>query len=576
MKDNTSSQVAQSTFLNRENGIVSRLVGLITKTTQKIENVPGKHLETIACVIYVIAHLLMAIVHEPWYDEAVAWNIARSASIKEILFTIPHYEGHPPLWHLILLPFAKLGAPYELSLSLVSLIFAGTACCLIIWKAPFPRIVRLLLPFTYFFFYQYGVVSRPYCVMMLTFVLLAMVYHKRNEKPLRYVLSLMLLCLTSAYGIVIAGGLAIVWVFEIWSFQNIIAFIKNIFKDNRFWCLLILLGFALMLICEIMPREDTFATVLMDKEKSNGFLTCLCYMLFAGPLEVSLSSIYVGDGLLKFVELFPPLLIATCGLGVLFWIMAILWGSTKKTTLVLIVPYVLYSIFAAIVYVSRHHIGIGLLFLVFWFWISRETKSDKSFTDRFSTSTKISIENVLVLFGSLALIVSLCWNVSSCIQDTFYSYATGRDEAKFIKKYNLDEYRMMAGWKVDRDGMGNVIDMDINYCRYVDNVAPYFDHNVFFNFNGGSDDVNYTTHRVASEEYTNVCIEEWKQQLPDVCYMMDDELELVYEDVNWSTEYTLVYEKTNNMVWKGVPVYDKVKIYIRTDLLETIGLAPKY
>ena len=72
------------------------------------DNIPAWRLH---CIVF----------HEPWFDEAQSWAIARSGTIKEILFEIPHYEGHPPLWHLILVPFAKLGAPYELSLAAVNI-----------------------------------------------------------------------------------------------------------------------------------------------------------------------------------------------------------------------------------------------------------------------------------------------------------------------------------------------------------------------------------------------------------------------------------------------------------------------
>lgn len=575
MKNNIQLFAESSSFLGKKNGIIAQVANIIAKITQKIENIPGKYLEIIACAIYVVAHLLMAIVHEPWYDESVAWNIARSASIKDILFTIPHYEGHPPLWHLILLPWAKLGAPYELSLSLISLFFAGAACALIVWRAPFPRAIRLLLPFTYFLFYQYGVISRPYCVMMLAFILLAIEYHKRNERPLRYTLLLMLLCFTSAYGIVIAGGLALVWVFEILRSQKISMLIKNIFKDKRFWCLLVLLFLALALICEIAPREDTFATTIVHKNETNGILFCLCYMLFAIPLEVSLSSIYIEDGLLKCVEIYTPLLIAICLLGILFWIISISWGKSKKTSLALIIPYVLFSVFASIVYIGRHHIGVGLLFLVFWFWITCSSKSNEPFAKRLPESNGLLIKNVLIIVGFIAMIISLYWNISSCVQDVFCSYATGRNEAQFIKEHNLDEYRMMVGWNVYSSDNEDDIDMDINHCHYADNVAPYFDHNLFFNFNEGRDDVNYSTHQNASDEYTASCVKEWKKQLPDVC-LMRPMLEVIYKDIDFEKEYTLVYENRNNMVWKGMSLHNKSTIYVRTDLLETLGLEPIY
>lgn len=201
MYDDTRQQYP---FLNRIYKILLVLTDRISVLGRKTEEIQGKKPEIAVMLVYIAAHLGMAIVHEPFFDEAEAWQIAKCVSLKTLLLETTHYEGHPPLWHLILMPLAKAGAPYELSLTLVSLVFAGGAVFLILRYAPFPRIVRLLLPFTYFYFYQYGVISRVYCVMVLEFVLLSIFYKDRNEKPGRYVSVLMLLCITSAYGIVIA------------------------------------------------------------------------------------------------------------------------------------------------------------------------------------------------------------------------------------------------------------------------------------------------------------------------------------------------------------------------------------
>ena len=56
--------------------------------------------EILALLLYIIGTVLVSCFHEPWFDEAQAWLIARSASLYEILFEIPHYEGHPQMWHL--------------------------------------------------------------------------------------------------------------------------------------------------------------------------------------------------------------------------------------------------------------------------------------------------------------------------------------------------------------------------------------------------------------------------------------------------------------------------------------------
>jgi len=75
-----------------------------------IENIPGKRPEIFfSCCISLFLALFPRF-HEPWFDEAQAWQIAKCASLKDILFTIPHYEGHTPLWHLILCCRPNLGA----------------------------------------------------------------------------------------------------------------------------------------------------------------------------------------------------------------------------------------------------------------------------------------------------------------------------------------------------------------------------------------------------------------------------------------------------------------------------------
>lgn len=559
-----------TSYVSNEKSIFISLARMIKRFCQKIENLPGKIPEYIACVCYVIANIIISFFHERWYDEAIAWQIARCASIKDILFEIPHYEGHPPLWHMILVPFAKLGAPYELSLGIVSLLFAGTACCLIIWKSPFPRIVRLLLPFTYFFFYQYGVISRPYCVMMIAFVLLAIAHEKRDTKPGIYVALLMLLCLTSAYGILIAGGLTIAWILEMWNSQKVIDFVKEMLRDKRTVWLFALLIFALMLIAVIIPREETAAFSGI----TNGFeiistIRSALYMLFALPSEVSMTSIYAESKFLKSIDMPWTSLITTCAVGIIIWFFLIRFGKRKKTLLTLIIPYVMYALFAAVVYAWNHHIGIALYIFVYWFWISLNKDNKRDINEKDLGQTRELISAIILLFGSIMMIISLMWNVVSCVQEVLYSYAIGKREAVFIKENGLDNYNIMAGFSVDYVN-GEVVNRNLNEITIADNVAPYFEHNIFFNFNNGEDSLNYSTHRNLSKEEEEETIKNWQKQRPDVLYLYPN-IELIYDDID-PYEYKLVYHENNYKIWKGFLSKEDSKIYVHEDLIEKLGL----
>ena len=59
--------------------------------------------------------------HEMWRDETQVWCIVRDLNLPEI-FQTTRIEGHPMLWYLLVLPFAKLGLAVE-SIQIISFIF---------------------------------------------------------------------------------------------------------------------------------------------------------------------------------------------------------------------------------------------------------------------------------------------------------------------------------------------------------------------------------------------------------------------------------------------------------------------
>ena len=191
-------------------------------------------LEFAVLCFYIVALSAMMCFHEPWYDEAQAWLIARDGSWSEILFEIPHYEGHPPFWYVVLAVFSKVGADFDLTLKLLTLALNTVAVALLLFKMPFPSTVRLLLPFTYFLFYQHGVICRPYSILLIGFLLAAILWQQKNEKPFRFCLALMLMCASSAYGIIFAGGITLAWLWELKGGISFSGYIRALRKGTRF------------------------------------------------------------------------------------------------------------------------------------------------------------------------------------------------------------------------------------------------------------------------------------------------------------------------------------------------------
>ena len=161
---------------------------------------------------YVVFNLILLMKHEQWRDEANVWLMARELSPVE-LFREIKYQGHPCLWYLLVMPFAKLGLPFQ-SIGLLSLSVMAVAAGLFLWKAPFHTLVKAVCVLSPVFTYFYADIARNYCLVALLLMLLAWYYPHRNEKSIRYGLLLGLLVQSDTIGIAPAGMISLIWLWE--------------------------------------------------------------------------------------------------------------------------------------------------------------------------------------------------------------------------------------------------------------------------------------------------------------------------------------------------------------------------
>ena len=548
------------------NGIY-KLADGISRASKRIENVSGKALELATVVLFAVLHFVMTAFHEPWFDEAVSWQIARCATVSDILFKVPHYEGHPQLWHLILVPFAKLGLPYELSLAVVTLLFVGGAVVLLVYKSPFPRVIRCLLPFTYFIFYQYGVIARAYCVMLFVFVCLAIVYPKRNVSPGRYAIALAALCGTSAFGIVMAGGIALAWLIEIWEEKK---------WDKRICWLTVLFCVALFFVISVFPADDTFATnLVIDPKERNPFWLRLFYMVFASLSDVLLTDAY-GEYSLLVTAKFDFVAILMAGiLGALLLVLIFCYGKRKKTAFMFFLPYLSFGTFAAIVYMNVHHLGIVQFLFLFWVWISLDKTEERGKVSWLEAIPEVARRRGLALGTCLCMCIMLGWNLSACFQEIEKEYAVGRSLSGYIAEHELDHYKIMTSWRClyDAEDSTRVISVDTNCCTLAMDIAPYFQDNIIYNFAEGKQEGNYISHKVPTDEENEQNYAKWRALgKPDVLLMYPDFSSVWPDGEVTAKDYVSVYSVRADQIWKMVSENTYVHLYVRRELAEELGL----
>ncbi len=538
--------------------------------------------DVITLIIYLLGVCTVSFFHEPWFDEAQAWAIARSGTIKEILFEIPHYEGHPPLWHLILAPFAKLGAPYELSLAAVNIFFMTLAVAVLLFKSPFPKLIRCLLPFNFFLFYQYGVVSRPYCILVLAIFLAAACYKNRNEHPVKYLLCLALMCAVHSYGIIIAGCLCIVWLIEIFTEYKKSGKLADILKDRRCWLMFCLLIFAMLVMAAIVPDENVYLGGKMSSETEKKFdFSCInilfCFVIFSDSI---ITSFFNYAGVPSEIASQIPVIVVSILLVALF--VTITYRNKKLLTFLL--PYGVLSIFGSFVYISPHHIGVITAFVIFVLWIIVDESGKvllPEYMNKISAKIGKKLKVIVKAIAFLPLLIPIAWSCTSSYFDIRYPYWFD-EAADFIKEYHLDDYKIMGYWQqvlngeIDDDAFWNVDEADYMWHDYPNlqgiSVAlnPYFDKNIFCYFNIDKHDKTFQYYRANTQKEAEEEFSKWREQgEPDVV-IERCEITKAYPDIDVDN-YVAVKRIYFYKPYKFETYDQYITIYVTKDLFNKIG-----
>lgn len=475
----------------------------------------------LAFILYIAIIEIVMCFHEPWFDEAQSWLIARDSSLADIISVRTHYEGHPPFWNLLLAIAAKNGVPYEFGIKGIQLVCASLLGAWLIFKSPFKRassLATFLIPFTYFACFQYGVTSRPYALLCLSLLVAAHYWNSADSKTSsawKLAISLMFMCLLSVYGIAFAAGFTIAWIWRVFSkninktlnFSDILHAIKATIASNLArlisWGLIAIFGIANLALA--WPAKNAFATRATIDGNST-IAKCFAF-IFVMPSESMFTSFYGDISMRRMPFDFLPITICTI-FSLAIWAFAIRIAKRRKLLTVLVIPYLVLTI-VAVRYFTLHHAGLIFVFLLSILWIShiKEPLSTKDipaifikvaiFTksalakikpiNLYQNKTKITENKAfkINLLISIILAPSLIWNAFACVNDILFDYSPSRAVAQYISSNHLQNKRFVASWLHNDeqvDESGKVISHEENdthqYSWLLIGANPYFSKNL--------------------------------------------------------------------------------------------------
>jgi hypothetical protein len=204
-------------------------------------------------LLYSLLVLFGLTIHELWRDEADSWLVAQDMSIKELLLEHTRKIGHPSLWYLILMPFAKLGFSYQAMLGVHGII-ALSMTAVFLFYAPLPKRIKTLTCFSIIFIYEFAIISRGYGLgLLLLFSSLAL-YQKQLKTPKRYACCVALLFNTTVMQLFSAGALALIYFIKIWQ--------QRTFSTNHMTALFIMAFGALASFLQLIPLGETSEEIL--------------------------------------------------------------------------------------------------------------------------------------------------------------------------------------------------------------------------------------------------------------------------------------------------------------------------
>ena len=409
--------------------------------------------------------------------------LAHDVSLPTLLGHSLHYEGTPGLWHCLLKLLQALHLSFTAARWIAGAIAAAGTAVLLAY-APFPRIVRLLLPFSFFLAYQDAVIARSYVLFAVFAFAAAAMLRSGRMRPLGLALVLGLMANISLHAALASGGLALVAAVR-W---------RGRFMRNAGAVVLLLL-FWLGAVATMAPAEDVDFSAgnnlwrgLAKVEQSLGIhvqapppINALPMAdLARKPLPVHLR-VGAQRGWNKFSRTLAVItypLSLSRSLALLLFVLVVMQGSLRAqgsapmarevelmagpkrgspTGWIGLVPYLLMVVVFTSLYLAPRHVGMVFTTFVVAAWLT--------WPERPATGGRRRLlERLTAAAFAVVLIAQLPWTAQALVREHRYAYSPDRMTAEYLKQQGAGAGTQVAGF-------------------YYYSVGPllYFDRNIYTN-----------------------------------------------------------------------------------------------
>ena len=361
-------------------------------------------------IIYAIITFLCVIHHEIWADEAQVWQIARHIQFFDLFKHLVN-EGHPSLFYLLMMPFAKLGLPIFFMQVFCWLAMVGSVFLLLKYS-PFNGFTKFAIITSAGFLYFFPVIARTYSTIPILVFALAIFYPKAKEHP--YWFSILLVILANIH-IIMFGFCSVLALY--FAYENILK-TKPQNKKNFFVPLVIISLGLFSVIIQLIGTTSSNAVINFDLQNLlRNFFAVICkFFIIAINADFSEFQEFFSVSITDIILILVSLILYSS-------LFLIIFKENKKIfsilSLSILFQLLIYVVSYNYLFVSR--IFCAHIILVFGLWLILQN------TENARTKKKL---NILL---SIFFLLTFFNGVRYCLKDYFQSYSGAKPTAKFIQ-----------------------------------------------------------------------------------------------------------------------------------------------
>ena len=215
-------------------------------------------------IVFFLFSLWGILNHELWMDEAHSFIIGRESILFSDLYENTKQEGHPMIWY-ILLWIINMFTHDVFYMQLLHIIISAATVFLMSYYGPFNKIKKVLFAFSYYFFFEYTILSRNYglCLFFITIYLILISREHKNYLSVAIVLGL--LANTHFLGLILSMSLVMTTGLIWWNSQDSF---QRALKTLILPIVVILLSYLICII-HVLPEEAS----MFSKFERNGYLS---------------------------------------------------------------------------------------------------------------------------------------------------------------------------------------------------------------------------------------------------------------------------------------------------------------